>query len=81
MENNFFQQLVLEKFKELKTDIKEQHVRIDNMAQELVKIDQYLKDKEANDADESAKSESIWNRMGIGIGSLAAIVATIAIFI
>ena len=81
MNDEFFQRLVIEKFRELRQELKEQHIRIDNMAQELVKIDQYLKDKEADEADDSADSESKWNKFSIVIGSAAGIIATIAIFI
>jgi len=55
--------------------------KIDDVKESVIRIETALDTEEKIKGAKSGKSNSKWNKTGIGIGSIAAILATLAIFL
>ena len=57
------------------------HEEVHDIATDVAEIKQWKKDQDEFEEEQSSESDSKFNKVGIFIGSVAAIVATIAIII
>lgn len=79
MEDEFWRNLVINKFEKMNEKLDEQHKQIDIITSGFVRIDQYLKDKEKEDKTKTTSSNSIYTKLFGIIASVASVIAIIAV--
>lgn len=79
MEDEFWRNLVINKFEKVNEKLDEQHKQIDKITSGFIRIDQYLKDKESEAKTTNSSSNSKYTKIFGTIASVGSLIAIIAL--